>query len=635
MYHGQDKLLRAPLEEVLLKLYSAPFLRWLYDVSLKPLATACPEALPPPDRSQISGADKVPKKAYIVTLLLAVFRDPELGRRFFQALPKPTREALAAVTWERRVNVAALEKALGREIMKLHPDRGRYYYEPLVLGVEHGFLVIDRNIEDPWGYYSYSYGGRTPPKKADYSVLLPAAVRQALRVVVPPPAGYELEPLDSLPAEAGSLYTCAETALTDLRLAAEYIAQGHLKYTKAERVALTSLKAVGQMTGGPEFFPGSSDSELGLLRTQLLVSGMAFAPPKEREALLTAVDSPQPVRGLVERILANSSLLHEELLPHLANRQNRWCEYNAPATRQLATCFARLPVGKWVAWDNLRQYHALREQVPTVFDAGRGELHAYAVKVGREQWSTLLRVTEHTMFELVSDPLLKGFAFLLAALGLAEIAYGAPQHPTYQRPKKPYLTPYDGLRFVRLTPLGEYVFRRRETFDVSGGLPARTPVMLDDTRLLATCRNPDALTEMALGQFMEKLAPGRYHLTPKSLVSGCRSREDIEERIRRFRRVVAAKPPAIWETFFDRTLARTAPLDLELDYVVLKVSADAEIRRLLSSEPLLRDLVLKVEGLRIAVRRADLKKLAKRLEQFGYLSPIPDLAAVGEDGVTR
>ena len=59
---------------------------------------------------------------------------------------------------------------------------------------------------------------------------------------------------------------------------------------------------------------------------------------------------------------------------------------------------------------------------------------------------------------------------------------------------------------------------------------------------------------------------------------------------------------------------------------MLKVSSDEEIRRLFASDPALREITLKVEGLRIAVRRSDLKKLAKRLEQFGYLSPIPRLA---------
>jgi hypothetical protein len=180
---------------------------------------------------------------------------------------------------------------------------------------------------------------------------------------------------------------------------------------------------------------------------------------------------------------------------------------------------------------------------------------------------------------------------------------------------------------VRLTPLGEFVFRRRDTCEVTGGAPTRATIILDEVRLLALCRNPDALTELSLGQFMENLAPGRYRMTPKSLVGGCGSREELEERLRLFRRVVSATPPAIWEAFFERTLARTAPLDLEPDYLVLKVSADEEIRRLLASDPVLREVVLKVEGLRIAVRRSDLKKLAKRLEQFGYLSPLPRLVA--------
>ena len=59
----------------------------------------------------------------------------------------------------------------------------------------------------------------------------------------------------------------------------------------------------------------------------------------------------------------------------------------------------------------------------------------------------------------------------------------------------------------------------------------------------------------------------------------------------------------------------------------MKVSADEEIRRLLASDLVLREVILKVEGLRIAVRRSDLKKLARRLEQSGELNPIPRLAA--------
>jgi hypothetical protein len=628
-FHQMDNLKHASLEEVLLRLYPVTFLKWLYDVSLRQLAEAFPAALPPPDRSQRFGPDKAPNKACLVTLLLAVLRNPELGSRFLRALPNPTRAALAAAAWARRVNLAALEATLGVEVAKVNPEERRRYFEPLLLPVEHGFLALARDANGYSSYYAYGSSDRTAPNKADFAVFLPESVRKVFRALVPPPAGFELEPIDNLPTTSGRLYACADSALTDLRLVAEYIAQGHLKYTKSEQVGLTSLKAVCQMTRGSEFFERSEDTDLHLLRTRLLVGGIAFAGAKDREALLTAADGAGPVRDLAEKLLHNGSFLHEELLGHLANRQNRWVQYSLASIRQIPAFFARLPAGKWISWENLRRYHELREQVPTLFGPESRGLEAQATTIGRENWSRFVTITEDTEFELVGEPLLKGFAFLLAAFGLAEIAYNPPTHPKYRRPKKAYLTPYDGLRFARLTPLGEFVFRRRDTYELAGGPPTRVIIVLDEARLLATCRNADPLTELALAQFMEKLAPGRYHMTPKSLVGGCHSREDLEERIRLFRRVVSASPPAKWETFFERTLARTAPLEFERDYLVLKVGADEEIRRLLTSDPVLQEVVLKVEGLRIAVRRQDLKKLARRLEQFGYLSPLPSIAAAG------
>jgi len=410
--------------------------------------------------------------------------------------------------------------------------------------------------------------------------------------------------------------------MADLRLVAEYIAQGHLKYTKSEQVAMPSLKILRQMTGGPEFFDAPADSDLALLRTRLLVGGTAFAGEKERENLLARSDSAEPVRAMCEKMLANASFLHEELLDHLTNRHNHWCHHSAQSVKNLASFFGMFPAGKWVSWENMRTYHALRETVPSLFGQSTGGLVANATLV-EDTWSRAVHVDGHNEFKLIGEPLLKGYAFLLAAFGLVEIAYVSPTHDTYRRPKKDYLTPYDGLRFARLTPLGEYVFRQRKTYEVAGGPPTRSRIVLDEVRLLATGQNADPLTELALNQFLEKLAPGRYRMTPKSFLGGCGSRADIEERIRLFRRVVSSAPPAIWELFFERTLARIAPLNLEPEYIVLKVSADEEIRRLFASDPVLREIVLKVEGLRIAVRQSDLKKLAKRLEHFGYLSPIP------------
>lgn len=332
-------------------MYPVTVFKWLYDINLRKLQETHPDALPQPDRASRFGSDKTLKKAYLITLLLAVLRDREMARQFFETLPTMTREAIAAVTWEPRANLATLEKTLGCQL-------------------------------------------------------------------VPPPPGFELLPLDSVPDAAHSRYSCEQKAMADLRLVAEYIAQGHLKYTKSEQVAMPSLKILRQMTGGPEFFDAPADSDLALLRTRLLVGGTAFAGEKERE--------------------------------------------------------------------NMRTYHALRETVPSLFGQSTGGLVANATLV-EDTWSRAVHVDGHNEFKLIGEPLLKGYAFLLAAFGLVEIAYVSPTHDTYRRPKKDYLTPYDGLRFARLTPLGEYVFHQRKTYEVAGGPPTRSRIVLDEVRLLATC----------------------------------------------------------------------------------------------------------------------------------------------------
>ena len=616
-FHEIEKLTHAPLEDVLLRLYPAAVFKWLYDVSLRQLAESLPNTPGQPKSARPSAADKAPRKPDLIVLLIRILRDKELGRRFFQLLPGPSRDVIEAATWERCVNLAALEKTLGLPIAMANPDTRRIYFEPFLLPPEHGFLALLKNAENQWDYSS----ARNEPKKEDYVLVLPDQIRNIIKSIVPPPLGFELLPLDEVPDSAGCCYSCGQKAITDLRLVAEYIAQGHLKYSKTEKVATSSLKTLRQMTGGPELFEDDNDIELSLLHTRLLVGGMAFAGEKGREKLLAGTNISEAVRDLFQKISGSAPFLHEDLLPHFSSARNRWCQYSADSGRHLAEFFGSIPAAKWVSWENIRSYHTLREQVPSLFRADTGILQASARRPN-DTWSKTVEVNEQNRFPLVSEPLLKGYAFLLAAFGLAEIDFAAPTHPTYQRINKDYLTPYDGLRFVRLTPLGEFVHGQREHYDVEAGAPTRSPILLGEVRLLATCWNPDKLTELALAQFMEVLAPGRYRMTPKSLLGGCCCREDIEERIRLFRRVVAAAPPAIWEELFERTLARVSPLNLEPDYVVLKVSADEEIRRLIASDPVLRGIVLKVEGLRIAVRRDDLKKLAKRLEQFGYLSPL-------------
>ena len=63
MFYEIEKLLSAPIEDVLQKLYPVTVFKWLYDINLRKLQETHPDALPQPDRASRFGSDKTLKKS--------------------------------------------------------------------------------------------------------------------------------------------------------------------------------------------------------------------------------------------------------------------------------------------------------------------------------------------------------------------------------------------------------------------------------------------------------------------------------------------------------------------------------------------------------------------------------------------
>lgn len=612
----------APIEAVLLKLYTATFLKWLYEVALKDLALEHPDALPQLSASQRHGKARTPVKPYLIELTLAVLANEDLTRSMLDRLPKSVGKALAVLTWRGATPLDELELAAESAIADLNPEIRRWSYEPFLVRQEFGFIVFSKKDT-----YSYSYRMRLddPPAKKDLLGELPQAIRNVFKKVFPPPDEYHLIPLDEI-RDAIFHYSRTAFAVRDMNLVAEYIQQGHLQYTKSEKIAKGSVKAIQTVTQGAEFYEAPEDKDLEMLRARLILSALASVGNDVREHLL-ASSTADPARDLLNRLADQPAFFVESLQSYLGNHTWLGNSLDLKGVKSLISFFSKLPDGKWVSIENIRQYHLLRESVPTLIHR-----HPYLeLKVEKtDRWNSRAYLRGDNYFELVSEPLLKGFAFFLASLGLAEIAYNLPTNKCYHLRRKGYLTPFDGLVGIRLTPLGDFALGKRETYDIENDALARTIVTLDPARLLATCDGLDPLTELSLKQFMETLAPGCFRMTHDTLLGGCSSRKGLEARIELFRRVVSKTPPPVWERFFESALSRIEPLTPEPKWAVLKIGGDDNLRRLFTTDPILREHSLKVEGLRIAVLLDDMKKVAKRLEHFGYLCPVSSMRSKEE-----
>jgi hypothetical protein len=207
--------------------------------------------------------------------------------------------------------------------------------------------------------------------------------------------------------------------------------------------------------------------------------------------------------------------------------------------------------------------------------------------------------------------------FLLAAFGIVDIAFNYPKNAHIQKKDREYLSVFDGLQYIRLTPLGAFIAGLAKDYAFKGDMESAN-LVLDDKRLLITLDGKDRLKAMVLGQFADKISENCYKVTSGSFLKSCDTQKDIEAKIGLFKKHVSAKPPRIWEDFLNGILNKIDPLIPETAMSVFRLKEHPELIELMARDEVLQKCILKAEGYRVLISAQDLYKVKKRLESFGY-----------------
>ncbi|MFH0997880.1 MAG: hypothetical protein V1844_20630 [Pseudomonadota bacterium] len=219
--------------------------------------------------------------------------------------------------------------------------------------------------------------------------------------------------------------------------------------------------------------------------------------------------------------------------------------------------------------------------------------------------------------EALLYPFFKGFMFLLAAFGVVDVAYNYPKNERIQKKEMDYLSVFDGLQYIRLTPLGAYVADLTKDYAFKDETESAN-LVLDDKRLLITLDGKDRLKAMVLGQLADKISENCYKVSCGSFLKACDTQEDIEGKIRLFRNKVSAKPPRIWEDFLNGILDKIDPLIPEPALLVFRLKEQPELIELMARDEILQKYILKAESYHVLISAPNLSKVKKRLEAFGY-----------------
>jgi len=573
------------VEDLLTKKYSAAKIIKFYDQFLEGVKRNPELAESLKDSPLLNPPGKVLKKTR-VKILLEVFKKKELFNAFYSEFPDHVKKVIETLTWYGQIRLSDMEKKVGRKISTI--AKGRRYAD---FNLKPGFELVLTKHNNKW-YYDY-----TTPKKEGVVLYINLQLREVLKQYLPKPEHYTLKPVKKRTKTA--FHSNFEpAALSELTRMAEFIEQGHMSTKKNGQPSVKGLRDLIKISGISEFYPRKAGKALELMRTRML----AYFLIKVKPQIITPIDAPEVFlkESFKYWIDDYSSTIERDFLYHIDTRYSYYWgdDSNDRVKDNLFMLLGRLSSDKWTDVKHIMIHCILRNINLTDFFLD--ELRYKSVEETEYgSWMTAESIDHFTAPYLLYMPLLKAFFFMAAALGIVEICYNHPSNSKESHPDKEYLTVYDGLKYVRLTPLGKYVTGQTDKYEYMADYD-RGNIILDESRLILLIQGANPAINLIMEKIMEPAGHNRYRMTFASLLSGCSSRKDVLNKIKLFHDYVCKKPPEIWENFFEKALKRIDPLKKETQLDIFNINNDKELMNILTTDPIISRLILKVEGRRIA-----------------------------------
>ncbi len=211
-------------------------------------------------------------------------------------------------------------------------------------------------------------------------------------------------------------------------------------------------------------------------------------------------------------------------------------------------------------------------------------------------------------------PFMKGFMFMLAVFGMAEIAY-SPE------PSAGDTCFYDTLRYVRLTPLGKYAIGITSKYEAPQPQTAvKLFEMYDDNLMVKSVADPNPY-ESVLNNMATPISKHLYKVSYETFLDSCTCKSDITNKIQLFHTYVCKEPPANWKQFFKEMEDRCKPMKApQKKYSLLQIPVgDKELQRIVLNDPVVRKYTLKAEEFILLVETTNKSKVVDALKKYGYL----------------
>lgn len=276
-----------------------------------------------------------------------------------------------------------------------------------------------------------------------------------------------------------------------------------------------------------------------------------------------------------------------------------------------------LPNDAPVSVDNIIKYILYRDKFIEILDIKDVYENIYINEANYE------RTKIHSYFKYkayIIEPFIKSILFILSALGVLEIYYDLPSENNALYLKHGYLSKFDGLKAVKFTNLGKYIFDRQEKYDFKE--EEEGEAILEDDRLIVTILGESPVKVLFLESIGIRIADNKFKITQESFLKKVSSKTSLFEKIDEFKKKIQPEFNDLWKKFFEELLKKMESVQLVPEYRVLKLEQDKNLINIITKDRRLSNIILKAENFHILIKEQDVEKLANVLKENGYFFKI-------------
>ncbi len=561
-------------------------------------------------QSPFSSLPKKPIKKHRIKLLIDIFFNQQLLAYYHDSQTEECKRIMELLVWYGPQTLQLLEQRFSTKFSTVNTGR-RQHWEPfhLLPGLEIFLLAYHPQYHAAFG---------NDKSKEEVRLYLPPAIHDLLHKSIPKPAAYTLSPVKQRKRREFT-HSAEKSILLELTRMTEFISQGHCILRKNGTPTIKGLRDLAKIANLKEFYV-DDDTPKSLEHLKASMHASFLLDSRLPQNIVNSEPHIVLQELFLQWIENDAILLFEEFLPHLREKYSNHHYSNSPYNikKNLRALLTHLLTDNWFEVDTLIDFCTVRQIHLAEQKTGFLDFH-YCEDNDYGSWASWRLVTNELFPSVVIRPTLQAFFFFMGALGVVEIAYDTPENSSLQSPKNDYLSPYDGLCYVKLTELGAFISGKSKQFTPE--LPEEQKIIytLDKERLILTMQGKNPIAELSLQKILKPVGTGRYLMTFDSLLEYCQSKKDLQNKISLFKQTIGTPLPTIWQEMFKKANSRINPLIKEPDFIVFKIEESEELLQLLSMDPTINSLISKVEGLRIAVNKTNAHKLKMQLKKHGYL----------------